>query len=289
MSVALRSIFDTVAADQPLITGIGYASGWQLGSESVWSRELKSQLIVEAKAYPEPTLLILKFSIFNATRDNPKTLRIESPGHDPVVVTVADVTDHSVTLFSPQHRAGAPATPITFTVDHIESPYKLGQSIDERLLGMLIQDLFVAPEGLMFPLQFNQPSLCDMCLPKGWAVAENTGIWSIGPLAKIFLPGFLPFSKTGLEFGFDALPRPKDTDPLEIAVAVNGRPATTWTLEHGATGPWNCPLPDTWKPGQDVEIALAFSSLMSPQKLGVNEDPRPLGIMLRAITTGRRE
>ncbi len=289
MSVALRSIFDTMAADQRLITGIGYASGWHLASKSVWSRELTSQLIVEAGAYPEPTLLILKFSVFNATPSTPKTLRIHSPGHDPVVVTVADVTDHSVTLFTPRHRPGAPATPITFTIDRMESPYKLGQSTDERLLGMLIQDLSVAPEGLMFPLQFNQPLLCDMCLPHGWTVTESTGIWSIGPSAKIVLPGFLPFSGTGLEFGFDALPRPEDLDPLEIAVAVNGRPTTTWTLEHGATGPWNCPLPDTWKRGQDVEIALSLSSLMSPQTLGINADPRPLGIMLRSITTGNLE
>ncbi|WP_208092088.1 hypothetical protein, partial [Escherichia coli] len=94
------------------------------------------QLMISAEEFPTPIALRIRLCLFNAGPDRPRTLRTLSPGHEPTVVTVSTPEPVAVRVRTPQHAPGAVATPISFMLDTLDSPFLAGYSADERLLGL---------------------------------------------------------------------------------------------------------------------------------------------------------
>lgn len=287
MQIAPKSLFEAPLERPELIPGIRLGRGWHAaGGSACWSRSKQAELAVAADAFPEPVPLRLKLRLFNAAPDRPRLLRVRSPGHDPVSLTVTTPAPVAVRLRSPRHADGADTSPILLELDTLDSPFRAGQSADERLLGLSVTEILPDVPELTFPLDTCAGKQAVSVLAEGWAAPEPGGSWSLGPSAVLHLPGELsPCGPAELLAEAEALPRPGDQPPLVIEIRENGLALARWQMSpegHGQAA-LRCPLPD-WSNAVDRRLELALHDLRSPAELGINTDPRPLGLRLKRLS-----
>lgn len=290
MNVALKSVFEEPLDRPGLGMGLYLGQNWSAAESTIWSRDVEASIIVSAQAFPQPVPLVLTFSLFNATPEAPKELKVESPGHEPVQIRVTTSGPCSMQLKTPVHLGGVQFSPITFRLNSIHSPVKIGLSTDDRLLGLQIHAL-TPKVPLFFPLDLTRIETCAAVLGEGWAPPEpETGVWSLGEKAELTLPGHLLLEGGGeLIFNGAALPRPPGMEPLVIEVESGGQTLTTWHITHEQNaGPWRCPLP----PGPQEarrDFTLLIRGAVSPASLGINVDKRTLGLLLKELAILRPE
>ncbi len=290
MNVALKSVFEEPLDRPGLGMGLYLGQNWSVAENPIWSRDVEASIIVLAEAFPRPVPLVLTFSLFNATQEAPKTLKVESPGHEPVEIQVTTSGLCSVQLKTPVHPRGAKSSPISFRLNSIDSAVKMGLSTDDRMLGLQIHAL--TPEvPLSFPLDFTRIETCAAVLGEGWAPPEpETGVWSLSEKAVLTLSGnLLPSGGGELIFHGAALPRPPGMEPLIIEVESDGRTLVTWRISHEKNaGPWHCPLPPGPQ-GARHDFTLSIRGAVSPASLGINVDKRLLGLLLKELAILRPE
>lgn len=290
MNVAPKCLFEEPLEGPGLGMGLYLGQNWSLTDTPIWARDVEASIIVSAEAFPQPVPLVLTFSIFNATPEAPKTLKIESPGHEAVETRVTSSVPCSMQLKTPVHPVGAKSSPISFRLNGMDSPVKMGLSADERMLGLQLHAL--KPEvSLSFPLDLTRIETCAAILGEGWAPPEpETGVWSLSEKAVLTLSGkLLPAGGGELIFKGAALPRPPGMEPLIIEVESGGRTLVTWHISHEQNaGPWYCPLPQGQQGGRR-DFTLSIRGAISPATLGINVDKRPLGLLLRELALGRPE
>ncbi|WP_335949703.1 hypothetical protein [Salipiger bermudensis] len=284
MQIAPKSIFEAPLERPDPAPGIRLGRGWHAGGDNAcWSRSKQAELAVCAEAFPDPVPLRLRLRLFNAAPDRPRRLRVLSPGHDPIELTVTTPAPVAVRLRSPRHAEDAALTPIRLELDTLDSPFLAGQSADERLLGLSITEIQTGVPELAFPLEISPAGNGGPVLAGGWGAPEEGGAWSVGPSAILHLPGELSTGGPAeLLFEADVLPRPGDQPPLEVEIREQGATLARWQLRAGEAGPWRCPLPD-WSNALDRRLELAIGEIRSPAALGINTDDRPLGLRLKRI------
>jgi hypothetical protein len=284
MQIAPKSIFEAPLERPELIPGVHIGRGWHAsGNSACWSRDKRAELAVSAEQFPEPVPARLRLRLFNAAPDRPRHLRVLSPGHDPVQLTVTTPEPVALRLRTPRHEAGADTTPIRIELDTLDSPFLAGQSADERQLGLSVSEIQTGVPELAFPLEITPAGSGGTVLADGWAPVEDGGAWSLGASAILHLPGELsPGRTTELRLEADVLPRPDDAPPLAVEIRERGEMLASWHLRAGDSPPLRCPLPD-WSNALDRRLELVIGDLRSPAALGINTDDRPLGLRLSRI------
>ncbi len=293
MSVQHRSLFDLPLVRPPFVPavpqGITPGRNWYFDTVATWSRDRDCSLLVSAAQFPEPVSLMLECVVFGASPETPRTLLIESPGHLPVRHEIRSATSQFLHLRSPDFTGLSDPAEIMLRLDRLDSPFGLGQSADDRLLGLTVLSLQPFSADHVFPLNFRASGGGERYLLSGWARPEAQGVWSEDSRAVLLLPPWLRGRARALRFGLHVLPRPEGSEPLTVTIACNGQVMLERICPPERSGSWLCPLGDSWPEGAALEVELNFTGLRSPADLGINVDRRPLGILLQSLTAEEDE
>lgn len=115
----------------------------------------------------------------------------------------------------------------------------------------------------------------------GWSVPENWGVWSLDKKASLTLP--LPAqAPTKLIIDAQAFISGSQTSQ-DVEILVNGVPQVKATLNKRFGNEIEVPLPASALNSERLKIDFLFSTAVSPKKLGIGIDERPLGIGLEAL------
>jgi hypothetical protein len=284
MSLAEHGLFDAARARTAIHPGIEFYRGWNLDSDPVWSRDTDAVLRIDAARFAQPVALAIRIRTFNPDTATPKTLQIASPGHDTVAVRITRTGVQTVLVRTPVMAQDATSGFVTLSLESPQSPAQLGLSRDDRLLGFHIIDIREDVVPLTLPLDLRDPKTSTEVLASGWdRIEEGTGVWSLTAAPQIALPGHLDLADVpALAFELDTLPRPRDHPPLQIELWSAGRRLVVWDFAQSTSGTWICPVVHS-PTGQGFEITFRINALASPAMLGINADPRMLGLLLRSI------
>lgn len=164
-------------------------------------------------------------------------------------------------------------------------PHKLSISEDARLyLYRLVRPIF--PLG--HPESFKAPGAWNEWLTSGWSDPEAGGVWSSGTHAEITIgPRELSHVVQGIRLNFEVYGLVTAEHPRQrIQVSVNGMVAGT----HEVVYPNNQMQFDVTIPAADmtspngIRVAFELPDAVSPKSIGMNSDPRVLGIQLQTLT-----
>ena len=285
MNILAASIFDLGTQRPEVSEGIEFFRGWNTDSNPVWSRDSEVHLRIDAKRYPHPVNLTFKVRTFSPETMQDQPFFILSDGHEPMQVAVAESEEQFITFQSPVMRPDSPWGFVTLRTPATQSPAKLGMSADDRLLGIQIVSVHENLVVPTFPIDLREDGeIADTVLKSGWADVEvGTGVWSVQQQAEFVLPGYIDLCEAkALSFEINTLPRSEDRPPLEISLSHKGEWLTTWEFAQSSSGVFTCPL-DMAQPGTDFGITFKMENLASPVMLGINADPRMLGVLLRSV------
>lgn len=282
MNVTQTSIFEDIAPEHFVTRGISLGGNWYSGDGHIWSRAKTSSLRIDSSIIRPGTWISMRFEVFNSSTETPKILCIRSSGHPTIERRVAPPFPAKILMRTPKDPA---QSEIFLELDTLDSPSKVGVSIDERRLGIRILDVQVLAGEPKLPLEFTSSEARNIYLSSHWASPDPTGTWSIGRHAKIVLLPELRPSRGApqLCLDFGVLPRPDDMGPLEVSVFLNDTEAARWSCVAGEQMPRALNLNNHWVAGRPLHIDFVFDSLASPLELGVNEDRRDLGIFLQRV------
>ena len=164
-------------------------------------------------------------------------------------------------------------------------PHQLFMREDARLfLYRLVRPIF--PLG--HPESFKAPGAWNEWLTSGWSDPEIGGVWSSGTHAEITVdPRELSRVVQGIRLNFEVNGLVTARHPRQrIQVSVNGMAAGT----HEMVYPINQMKFDVVVPAAEmtspngIRIAFDLPDAASPQSIGMNSDPRVLGIQLQTLT-----
>lgn len=289
MSISEFGMFDAGATRPEIHPGIELFRGWNGGSDPVWSRDSAAVLRIDAARFAQPVALAVRIGTFNPDTAPPKTLHIRSAGHDAVTVRIARTGVQTVLVQTPVMAAGAAHGLVTLSLDAPQSPAQLGLSPDDRMLGFHIIDIEENVVPVALPLDLRQPGAGAGVLAAGWdRIEDGTGVWSLTAAPQILLPGHLDLTEVpALAFEVDTLRRLEDHPPLKVELWSAQRRLVTWDFAQTAGGTRICPVAPS-RTGEGMEITFRIEGLASPAMLGINADPRMLGLLLRTITPASR-
>lgn len=284
MSIGDSGIFDAGVGRPEIHPGIAFWRGWNGASDPVWSRDRAAVLRVCAMRFAQPVALAIRIRTFHPETSAPKILHIHSEGHDRVAVDIVRTGMQTVLVRTPVMAPGAAYGFVTLCMDAAESPAQLGLSHDDRLLGFHILDIRAGVVPLALPIDLRTPGPGGTVLAAGWdRIEEGTGVWSLSAVPQITLPAHLDLAQIpSLGFDVETLPRPEGRAPLHIEVWSAQRRLAEWDFAHESAGLRTCPVVPS-RTGQSTEITFRIDGLASPAMLGINADPRMLGLLIRSI------
>lgn len=232
-----------------------------------------------------------------------KTPIVFTLGHAAITVSGASLADHAyiaalnarydeVFLISPSAVApegfdsmGSTRLKVNAYEWSHSFPHQLFMRDDARLfLYRLVRPVF--PLG--HPESFKAPGAWNEWLTNGWSVPEAGGVWSSGARAEITIdPRELSLASQGVRLNFEVYGLVTAEHPRQhIQVSVNGMAAGT----HEVVFPDNQMQFDVVVPAAEmtssngIHIAFDLPDAVSPQSIGMNSDPRVLGIQLETLT-----
>lgn len=284
MSSNAHGIFDAGADRPEVYPGIAFWRGWNGASDPAWSRDGEAVLRICAARFPLPVPLAVRIRTYHPDTSPPKMLHMRSEGHETVAVQIVRTGVQTVLLHTPVMAQGTAFGFVTLEMEAVQSPAQLGLSRDDRLLGFQILDIRADVVPLSLPLDLRMPGPAGTVLAAGWdRIETGTGVWSLGVTPRIVLPAHLDLAQVpALEFDVETLPRQAEHAPLYVEVWSAQRRLAVWDFVQERTGLRTCPV--VLSPtGEDTEITFRIDGLASPAALGINTDPRMLGLLIRSI------
>lgn len=114
----------------------------------------------------------------------------------------------------------------------------------------------------------------------GWSYPESWGVWSMGPKAKLILP--FPFNVKPKKLELNMRGFTVSEHPLQrVEIWVNGKFSQSVALSEGAPSQIMIDVPLSNR--DYVMIEFKLPDAVSPKKLGIGDDHRPLGIGLESF------
>jgi hypothetical protein len=149
----------------------------------------------------------------------------------------------------------------------------------------------------VFPLDdtqsFKAPGAWNEWLVSGWGGLESNGVWSSSAHAEIDIdPQQLPRVAQGirLNFGIHALVTSTHSQQ-RVQVSVNDIPAVDKTVTFpDADAQFDMKIPaSALNVGQKIRLRFDLPDAVTPNSLGMGDDPRSLAIMLETLTASALE
>ncbi|MFC3652357.1 hypothetical protein ACFONN_12445 [Dyella humi] len=149
-------------------------------------------------------------------------------------------------------------------------------------IGQLGQARPVLEVGRTYQITRTHP-VAKGFLGTGWAAPEAWGTWSSSP--KAFIKGRVDQCPAGgyvMSMDFTAFITPKNP-VMKVAIGAEGLQLWGQQLTSPLPTPIIFPIPCTAIKEGMLELTISISGSMSPNQAGISDDPRELGIGLRAF------
>ena len=124
---------------------------------------------------------------------------------------------------------------------------------------------------------FGQGGNSEPYKVSGWSKTEEKFTWSEGTSAQLHIPVSATEDTVSLKMRIAALIKPPDLPFQPVEIWVNDQKIAEWQV--GNTAEFTAAIPhDLTKRGGPLNILVKTPKATSPKALGVNADPRVLGI-----------
>ncbi len=111
----------------------------------------------------------------------------------------------------------------------------------------------------------------------GWSTTEEKFTWSEGTSAQLRIPVPASSEPVSLKMRIAALIKPPDLPFQPVEVFINDQKIAEWQV--GDTSEFTAAIPhDLTKHGGALKILIKTPKATSPKALGINPDPRVLGV-----------
>lgn len=282
MAVSRWSIFERTLNRQMFTDGVWLGRGWYEQSRVKWSYATAAAIFLEPAFFGDARWVGIRYRVFNASIDVPKTVVFDSDWAKPVSVSVKDAGWQEVFIPAPKESLSADAE-LKIIVDGLESPWSSQFSEDERILGIHLGAVIPSAQVRDLPFSFASGGDCEDMLRSGWDTPGKEGAWSLGDRARISIPGNVKVDGNHLEILGRVIPRPASFEPLVVQIGINGELCFELTGEAQLSQAILCPLPIDWVSGQTIEIEFLFRNVLTPFEIGYNSDRRPISFQILEI------
>jgi hypothetical protein len=127
------------------------------------------------------------------------------------------------------------------------------------------------------PIVFGQGGNSEPYKVSGWSKTEEKFTWSEGSSAQLHIPVSATEDAVSLKMRIAALIKPPDLPFQPVEIWVNDQKIAEWQV--GDTGEFTAAIPhDLTKRGGALKILIKTPKAASPKALGINADPRVLGV-----------
>ena len=129
-------------------------------------------------------------------------------------------------------------------------------------------------------IQFSQNGNSEQYRVSGWSHTETDFTWTEGSSAKLEVPVASGAGPWTLKVSMSGLIRPPELPSQLVEVYANDQKIAEWQV--GSVSEFRATIPaSASKPGGTMSIEFRIPKATSPQALGVNTDPRVLGVCVR--------
>jgi hypothetical protein len=130
-------------------------------------------------------------------------------------------------------------------------------------------------------IQFGEGGDSERYRTLGWSHTEETFTWTEGNSAKLSLPIADESGPLKLKMSMAAFTHLPDWPSQPVEVFVNGQKLAEWQVNSNPAE-YQLTIPaDKGKGGRALEIEFRTPKATSPKSVGLNEDPRVLGVCLQ--------
>ncbi|WP_158747798.1 glycosyltransferase family 1 protein [Acidisphaera sp. L21] len=182
---------------------------------------------------------------------------------------------------------------LDFGIEKALSPFLAGRSKDERLLGLRFRSLSIRqavriPEAQIIAFQRGAQLNCDFdprSIATGrWHPPERSGRWSIGDEGKIVFVPAAHLAGNVRMFAVAHVIGASEERPVAIDVEVNGRVIDQWVFRADRAELIELQqFAEALIGDAEAELSLRHLDPKSPRELGLHDDPRVLGVMVRGL------
>jgi hypothetical protein len=131
-------------------------------------------------------------------------------------------------------------------------------------------------------IEFKAGAQSERYRVSGWSASEPNFTWSEGTSAKLALPISAVAGGLTLKVNIAALNHPPQLPTQPVEVYANGQKVGEWQV--GNVAEFTAAIPgDVTKDGGTLTLEFRTPKAASPKSLGVNADPRVLGICLTSL------
>lgn len=175
---------------------------------------------------------------------------------------------------------------LTFELPDAKSPASIGLNEDPRILGvqfksiMLYSPVYQPGTEILFGTKGNGEAYQG----KGWSNPEDGYTWTDGKEAELLLN--IPEIKSDLTMKVSLMPlvSPGKLEKQRVKIVINNKEMAIWTISDPSPSEKEIKIPKSEIKGSTLKITFQLPDAVSPVSIGMNEDPRVLGIQVRAIT-----
>lgn len=286
-----RFIFDanypreglTPQAARDFPEGIRFGKSWHFDDPACWSRAPAASLVVDRAIFPVPCELLVEVVVFNATVDRPKTVTVTSRNNVPRRYMCSTPERRRMIVKTPAFDGSSTHGEIIFHVDKLESPFQVGLSQDDRLLGLAVLTVSVHDQEPTLPLDLCGAQQVPANLVTGWSTPEAHGIWTDCDVAELLFERRQLANAIGVDLAFVPMLRPSTLRPFEIRFSCNDRELECVRPTPGDPHVTRIMFNEATVLGDDQWIRIQMSNVVSPLELGLSADDRRLGICLQRV------
>jgi hypothetical protein len=131
-------------------------------------------------------------------------------------------------------------------------------------------------------IEFKAGAQSERYRMSGWSASEPNFTWSEGTSAKLALPISAAAGGLMLKVNMASLNHPPDLPFQPVELYANGQKVAEWQVANAAEFTATIPGEIT-KSGGTLTLEFRTPKAASPKSLGVNADPRVLGICLTSL------
>jgi len=135
-------------------------------------------------------------------------------------------------------------------------------------------------------IQFNQGGNSERYRLSGWSHTETDFTWTEGTTAKLEIPVASDAGSWTLRVLMSGLIRPPDLPFQLVEVYANDKKIAEWQV--GSLSEFSATIPgEVIKTGGSLTLEFRTPKATSPKSLGLNQDPRILGVCLHHLELAR--
>ncbi|MGV8108415.1 MAG: hypothetical protein AB2L10_03120 [Methanospirillum sp.] len=266
--------------------------GWSRPENGfTWTDNNQSSVVILINDIPKKIYLILQGRPFTGSDLKHQIVIISINGKNiskPIIMknTITDTMSNLILPVPPEYLKKG-ANYITLTLPNATSPMALGISQDPRMLGIAVKTMILSTN---FPneyhigdtINFSKGGNSILFQQTGWSPQEEGFTWTDGNEATLIL-NIEKISKD-LKFTLKGIPLiGSDLKHQTVIISINNKAISKPKMMDNTMDNLSVLIPSDYIISGENRISLNLPNATSPMELGINQDPRILGIAVKEI------